>query len=103
MNLWKACGPVLLSVVLLHTASGAAARVTEIAVKDRANAFASIVANGTFAAVAWGATKDGVTDIYAAVSREGGRNLPLPRELMGPAAPRTSPGTAAAGCTRPAR
>jgi hypothetical protein len=68
-------------VALLQTASGAAARVTDIAVKDRANAFASIVANGTFAAVAWGATKDGVTDVYAAVSRDGGGNFSAPTRV----------------------
>ena len=41
----------------------------EVAVKGRANAYASLAANGAVRRRRWGAsTNDGVTDIYAAVS-----------------------------------
>ena len=47
---------------------------TQIGVKDRANAYASIDARGQFVALTWGATtKAGAIDIYVAVSRDGGR------------------------------
>ena len=51
MKLWNTCGPVVVSVALLHTA-GAAAGPVDIGVKDRANAFASIAADGNFVAIA---------------------------------------------------
>jgi hypothetical protein len=68
---------MVVSVALLQTA-GAAVGTLEIGVKDRANAFASIAADGNFAAIAWSATTDGVTDIYTAVSRNGGRRFGSP-------------------------
>jgi hypothetical protein len=77
MTLWKTSGSIVLSLALLQTA-GAAVGPVDIGVKDRANAFASIAAERNFAAIAWGATKDGVTDIYAAVSRDGGRSFGTP-------------------------
>jgi hypothetical protein len=56
------------------TASRTATNQTlDIAVKDRANAYASLAASGPFAAIAWGATAKEATDIYVAVSRDGGR------------------------------
>ncbi len=82
MSLWKASGSVLVAAALLQSASGTAAgRLTEIAVTDRSNAFASIAAHGKFAAIAWGATKDGVTDVYAAVSHDGGRSFSVPARV----------------------
>ncbi len=77
MKLWNTCGSIVVSLALLQTA-GAAVGPVDIGVKDRANAFASIAADGNFAAIAWGATKDGVTDIYTAVSRDGGRSFGTP-------------------------
>ena len=82
MSLWKTCGTVLIVAALLQSPSGmAAGRSTKIAVKDRSNAFASITASGRFAAIAWGATKDGVTDIYTSVSRDGGRSFGAPTRV----------------------
>jgi hypothetical protein len=79
MNLWKASGSILISVALAQTASGRTdGGSTEIAIKDRANAFASISASTGLAAIAWGASKDGITDIYNAVSRDGGRSFGAP-------------------------
>ena len=53
------------SALLAATASSGAVRsVTDVEVRDRANATASLAASGRFAGVAWGAsTKDNVTDI----------------------------------------
>ena len=50
-----------------------------IGVKDRASANASIATSGAFVGVAWAArTKEGVTDIYTATSRDGGRSFQVP-------------------------
>ena len=51
----------------------------ELAVKGRANANASIASRDQFVAVAWGAaTKDGTTDVFAAISRDAGRTFGAP-------------------------
>ncbi len=82
MSLWKTCGPVLIVAALLQSTSGmAAGPPTQIGVKDRSNAFASIAASGRFAAIAWGATKDGVTGVYASVSRDGGQSFGAPSRV----------------------
>lgn len=66
------------------TLAGGAARVVAddatttnpLAVKGRTNAYASLAADGQFAVLSWGATTtDGVTDIYAAASADGGRTF----------------------------
>ena len=51
----------------------------DIGVPGRANANASIASSGSFVGVAWAArTTDGVTDVYAATSRDGGRAFGAP-------------------------
>ena len=51
----------------------------EIGVTGRANANASIASSGSFVGVVWAArTKDGVTDVYVATSRDGGRAFGAP-------------------------
>jgi hypothetical protein len=51
----------------------------EVGVKGLANANASITASGSFVGIAWAArTSDGVTDIYAATSRDAGRSFGAP-------------------------
>ena len=51
----------------------------ELAVANRSNETPTIAAAGTLVAVAWSATTpEGVTDIYAAVSRDGGRAFSTP-------------------------
>jgi hypothetical protein len=58
---------------------GEAAAETTLAVTGRANSNASIAASGRFVAVAWSASlPSGVTDIYAAVSRDDGRTFGAP-------------------------
>jgi hypothetical protein len=44
----------------------------ELGITGRANAFPSVAADGRFVALAWGATKDSTTDVYVAISRDGG-------------------------------
>ena len=53
-----------------------------LSVKDRANAYASIATSGRFAAIAWGATtRESVTDVYLAWSRDGGRTFAAPARV----------------------
>jgi hypothetical protein len=50
-----------------------------VGVEGRANANPSIAASGSFVGIAWAArAKEGVTDIYAAMSRDGGRSFGTP-------------------------
>ena len=50
-----------------------------IGVKDRASANASIAASGSFVGLVWAArTTEGITDIYIATSRDGGRSFRAP-------------------------
>jgi hypothetical protein len=50
-----------------------------IGVRDRASANASIATNGSFVGIVWAArAKEGVTDIYVATSRDGGRSFGAP-------------------------
>ncbi|MEO8078559.1 MAG: hypothetical protein ABI818_19695, partial [Acidobacteriota bacterium] len=84
MNWWKASG-VLLCAVTLSGASdrdGRGANAVELGVKDRANANASIATSGTFVGLTWAArTPEGVTDIYAAMSRDEGRSFGPPARV----------------------
>ena len=44
----------------------------ELGVPGRTNAYPSVAADGRFVAIAWGATKDGTTEVYVAISRDSG-------------------------------
>lgn len=74
------------SVILLATTAIATALVYTtrldsqvLAIDGHSNQHASITAHGPFVAVAWGATAaDTATDIYVAVSRNGGRTFERP-------------------------
>ena len=58
--------------MLIHIAAVA----VTLAIQARANATPSIAAAQRFVSVVWGATsKEGATDVYAAVSRDGGRSF----------------------------
>jgi hypothetical protein len=61
----------------------AAAEPLRIAARRGANANVSLVARGRFAAMAWGVTAAGATDIYVAVSRDGGRAFSTPVRING--------------------
>jgi hypothetical protein len=61
-----------------------ATSASEIEVKERTSANASLAVSGRFAAIAWGAsTKDGVTDVFLATSRDGGRAFAVPTRVNG--------------------
>lgn len=71
---WLAIG----SVVLAGSFSAADAPI-ELGVKGRGNATPTIAADGSFVAVTWGGTQPGgMTDVYAAISRDGGRAFAPP-------------------------
>jgi hypothetical protein len=71
---------VLLACIVAVSPVDTESRTTvDIGVAGRANANASIAASGSFVGVAWAArTTDGVTDVYAATSRDGGRTFSAP-------------------------
>jgi len=73
-----------------------AAPVT-LAVAGFANANVSIAARDTLVAAAWGASRDGAADVYAAVSRDGGRSFSAPVRVN------ATPGEAALGGERAPR
>jgi hypothetical protein len=68
-----------------------------IAVAGRANAHVSIAARDALVVAAWGATRDGAADVYAAVSRDGGRSFGAPVRVN------ATPGEAAVGGERAPR
>jgi hypothetical protein len=71
---WLALG----SIVLAVSVSAANAPI-ELGVKGRGNATPTLAAEGSFVAVAWGGTlASGTTDVFAAVSRDGGRTFAAP-------------------------
>jgi hypothetical protein len=78
-KLWSpAVWPVMGSIVLAVSLSAAIAPV-ELGVKGRGNATPTIAADGSFVAVAWGGTQpSGTTDVFTAVSRDGGRAFGAP-------------------------
>jgi hypothetical protein len=84
VNLYR-CATQIAGLVLVVSVlvAGAIRAASEpdivIAVKGRANANASIATSGAFVAVAWAArTREGITDAYAATSRDGGRSFQMP-------------------------
>ena len=83
MNLSKVSWPIVLGIALMASTSGTVTGpVLEIGVKERANAYPSLAANGRFAAVVWGAvTSNGMTGIYVAASHDGGRTFGAPTRI----------------------
>jgi hypothetical protein len=66
----------------LAVSLSAAGAPTELAVKGRSNATPSIGVDGNLVVIAWGAsTPAGVTDVYAAVSSDGGRTFGAPARV----------------------
>lgn len=73
-----ACSLVVGACGLIRAAAPAADVVT-LSVPDRANAHVSLAASDRFVAAVWAAaTKSGPTDIYAAVSHDGGASFRAP-------------------------
>jgi hypothetical protein len=74
-KLWS---PVAALIVLAVSLSAASVPI-ELGVKGRGNATPTIAADGSFVAVTWGATQpSGTTDVFTAVSRDGGRAFGAP-------------------------
>lgn len=70
----RSIASIVLAVSL--TAAGAS---SEVGVKGRGNATPTIAADGAFVALVWGGTlPSGATDVFAAVSRDGGRAFAAP-------------------------
>lgn len=68
-----------LALVAAGCHQGATNPVLEIGVKGHSNANVSIAASGNVFAIVWGATAPGgMTDIYVAISRDGGRTFGTP-------------------------
>jgi hypothetical protein len=84
MNLLNASPRILLGAALMTVAAsgGASTRSTDIAVKDRGNANASLATSGQFVGMAWAASgKEGVTDIYVTMSRDAGETFSVPARV----------------------
>jgi hypothetical protein len=81
----KVGGIVLLAAAVASgSVSARRGAAIEIGVTGRANGTAAIATSGAFVDVAWaGRIKDGVTDIYAATSRNGGRSFDFSRSRIG--------------------
>jgi hypothetical protein len=72
-------GLVWVAAAALAASLAAAGAPTELAVKGRSNSTPSIASDGSVVTIAWGAsTPAGATDVYAAVSRDGGRTFGAP-------------------------
>jgi hypothetical protein len=75
-TLLKVASAVLLACVAAGAAFNTSGKAMKIGVPGRANANASIASSGSFVGVTWaGRTKDGLTDVYAAASHDGGRSF----------------------------
>jgi hypothetical protein len=73
-----AAGVAAAGVAAVGAAPPPDAGLVTIAVAGRSNANVSIAARDTLVVAAWGASRDGAADIYAAVSRDGGRSFGAP-------------------------
>src|SRR6185436_10799567 len=58
--------------------TGSIAQTSSVAVPGRTNATPSIVSDGRFVVLTWGATKDAAVGVYAATSRDAGRTFGAP-------------------------
>ena len=77
-SLFKPIAQTLVVLALFAAAPSirAADDAIQLGVSGRASAFPSLAASGRFVVLVWGATtQDGVTDVYAATSRDGGKTF----------------------------
>jgi hypothetical protein len=73
---------VVIAILMVAGIGAMSAGTTELSIRDRANANPSIAAQGGFVVVTWAAaTATGVTDIYAATSRDTGRTFGRPAHV----------------------
>lgn len=102
MNSWRGMRMYLVVFALLSLAVGSGRAVESSApvtlhVPGRADATPWVAASGPFVAVAWGATAAGKTDVFLAVSRDGGSTFGSPVQVN------TSAGEARLGGEMPPR
>jgi hypothetical protein len=89
---------VLIACCLAAAACGARGSEASLAIAGRTNAHATLAAIGERVYAAWAASlPDGATDIYLAVSRDGGRSFDAPVRVN------ATPGDASAGGEQPPR
>jgi hypothetical protein len=69
------------AAVALTAFAPAPPRTTTLSVAGRVNGTPWIAADGRFVAVAWGATAEAKTDVFAAVSRDGGQTFSAPVQV----------------------
>ncbi|MGH9139811.1 MAG: sialidase family protein [Vicinamibacterales bacterium] len=78
LKLWPLAAWSLMACALVVSLAATDGPI-ELGVQGRGNATPTIAADGSFVAVTWGATQaSGVTDVFAAVSRDGGRRFAAP-------------------------
>jgi hypothetical protein len=75
---FAACAGVAMLLGLAAACSASRATTTVLDVDGRADATPSVAASGRFVAVAWGARVDNRTDVFLAVSRDGGVTFGAP-------------------------
>jgi hypothetical protein len=83
-NVSNTIRPLLIGLALTATALSRSAAVStvDVAIPGRTNAYPSLAASGEFAVLTWGATtKQGVTDVFVALSRDGGSNFAAPSRV----------------------
>jgi len=83
MVFWKSSCLIAVSVALLSASpERPGASADDVAVPNRANAYASIATDRKIVALAWAATTSaGATDVYLASSRDGGRTFGAPERV----------------------
>jgi hypothetical protein len=69
------------ATIALILRAGSSADTASLVVKGRSNTTPWVAAAGPFVAVAWGASTDGKTDVFVAVSRDAGRSFGLPVQV----------------------
>ncbi len=73
---------IVLTLIAAGSTGAASDSTSLVGLKGHANANASITASGEFVGVTWGVdSKAGGTDIYAAISRDGGRSFGAERRV----------------------
>jgi len=97
MHSFNRIGVVVALAAAWASSPGAAGSGAVLAVPDRASANVSIAASGRFAAIVWAASGSGTTDVFSAVSHDGGRSFAAPVRVNQTA------GDASAGGEQPPR
>ena len=71
----------VISLLAVGSAQGPTTSPVMLDVPGRSDATPWVASSGSFAAVAWGATAAGKTDVFLAVSRDGGRTFSAPVQV----------------------